>query len=269
MSKLEKKYRALELYRKELQEIFKVYDIPFAAIPESSGPRGISLVHSSWYRSVEEILDKDMLWNVSRRVERLIDEIREIREIFNRDREASTFKDRLDRYVSKASSKMRHLFILNEGGMFDFRVHVDLRGSLSDYIGDRNFGVQIEEIRHAWYRGRRVKNFMVNVSMTPRTVASIREEWFFFRVKGKPQFVLNAEEIKGHVFNEQGSKVYRLDCFGLVDDDAQEYKYYLVQNESLLNEDGHPIFAHGKDVNSAMSLLNRRVKSETIKRLGI
>lgn len=269
MNRLAKKYRALELYRRELDMLIDVYNIPSTAFKEQRTNRRFGLIESKWYDVAQNTLDNDLVYHVVRRVDRVVDEIRDIRSMLSNRDDMPTFQDRVDRYVSKAYSKMRHLFCVNEGGLFDFHVHVGLRHTLPDFIGENEFGFEISDLRHIWYRGRKTPNYVVKVAMTPRNAQAIRDEWFCFKIKGKPQFVLSAEELTNHVLNDQGAKVYRLECFGLVDGDPQQFKYYVVQNEGLLNEDGHQIFAHGKDVNSAMSLLNRRIKSETIKRLDI
>ena len=271
MSKQATKYRALELYLKELDMLFDVYSIPKSAFTEKSikNRRRVSLVETSWYDKVKGFMDRDIVYHVCRRVDRLIEEVREIRQDFKERGNPDSFDDRVGSYVAKAHRKIRHLFHVNEGGHFDFDVNVGLRHTLPEYLGESGFNFQIYDAATNWHRGRQLKMHRVKVHMTPRNAMAIRDEWFFFKIKSKPQFVMSAEEIKGHMFNNQGVKVYRLDCFGLINDDPQSYQYYVVQNEGLLNDDGVQIFAHGKDVSSAMSLLNRRIKSETIKRLDI
>ena len=269
MNRLAKKYRALELYRRELDMLIDVYNIPPTAFKEQRVNRRFELIDSKWYDVAQNTLDNDLVYHVVRRVDRVVDEIRDIRSMLSNRDDMPSFQDRVNRYVSKAYSKMRHLFCLNEGGLFNFNVHVGLKHTLPDITGENEFGFEISGLQHVWYRGRKITNYSVKVAMTPRNAQAIRDEWFCFKIKSKPQFVLNAEELSDHALNDQGAKVYRLNCFGLIDNEPQEYKYYLVQNEGLLNEEGHHIYAHGKDVNSAMSLLNRRIKSETIKRLDI
>ena len=273
MNKEAMKYRALELYLKELNMLFDVYSIPKSVLSELPTSRVKSvlfrLIETSWYEEVKNVMNSDLIYHICRRVDRVVEEIREIRENFLERDAPDCFDNRVNAYITKALIRIRSLFQNNEGTAFDFDLHVDLRRSLPDYIGDRNFGFRIYESCTRWHRGRGVQMHRVKIAMTPRNAMAIKGEWFCFKIKGKSQFVLSAKEIENHMLNDQGVKVHRLDCFGLIDDDPQEYQYYLVQSEGLMSDDGHQIFAHGKNVSSAMALLNRRIKYETLKRLDV
>lgn len=263
----QQRYYAAQFMRREIDVLKETYDIPNFVIVELGKPLPDSRT-DKWLSSLEAIAGQDCVWGLKRRLTNLLTELRDVRSEA-RGNNIRTFYHKTESYVRKAERALRHRLVNNEGAQFNCRAIVAFKSTMPAHgFEPRSATVKFGSGSLVWHRGSKLLNWDATVICTPKAVHSVEDHWCSFKNKdGKIQIVINAEEIVGHAFNDQGVTVHKLLCFGINNGEPSQYDYMLCESKSTRCSDGHSIYAHGKDAHSALSLLKRRIKSETLKRL--
>jgi hypothetical protein len=268
-----KDYNTLALCLRELSAIQEVYGMSAKEFQNFSNRSDWMM--SPFFQSLDKDLRDNLGFSLGRRIERLIGLAREIR-VENRENTKPSFQEKIEKLVHNARGILSNRFIEFGASSMDVRVNCILPSTLEEYnpLGAdelRKNGFYFvhkgNDIR--WLRGKQVNVCDVHISATPKTVKSVRGHWFLWRTGQEANHVLKAERINGHAFEAQDVRVYRIKCIKVQDNERVIRDAYLCESESLRGQDGHLMFAHGKDTASALSLLKRRIKSETLKRLDI
>ena len=197
-------------------------------------------------------LDEETIRSFFRRLDSALDDIQEYRKSIQHRDEVS-FSQKKDSVIRKARTTLGNRIFPYEGSKYDFSIKVNFGLPLS---------VQITDKRVLRVRSKKIAKRDVLINCSPAVVNRVNDQWARFTVKGEVQFVIDAERIPDHAFNGKRIEVYRLTCFGTEQnyDEPTVYSHYLVEHET-------GVFAHGKDPSAALSLLNRRLKAEVLKRL--
>jgi len=270
-----KMINTLSVCRRELEALRSVYGMP-AAEMANFGSRS-EWICSEFFGRMETEYESSVSYSLGRRIEKLLGAIREIRGELKSEGRMKTFDDRLSAYIGKATSKLRQRFIEWEGPKLDVRALCVLRSQLCEYGGEEvtkefaedGFAFRVRGTDHKWHRGTLVNVTRADVWASPKATLSVRNHWFSWKNNQAQHYVMNATPIEGHVLNKQGITVYRLKCLALHGSELSRMEAYLCESTSMHNENRDLIFAHGKDTATAHSLLKRRIKSETLKRLDI
>lgn len=263
----QQRYYAAQFMRRELDALKETFDIPDFVISELGKSLHDSRINE-WLASLEAMAGYDCVWGLKRKIANLLSELREVRAEI-KDTKIRTFCHRAESYVRKAERTLRNRLVSNEGAQFNCRAIVAFKSTMPAHgFEPCSATVKFGAESIVWHRGSKIHNWDATVVCTPKAVSSVEDHWCSFKNRdGKTQIVINAEEIVGHAFNDQGVTVHKLLCFGINDGEPSQYSYMLCESKSTRCGDGHSIYAHGKDAHSALSLLKRRIKSETLKRL--
>lgn len=264
-----RQFRAAQFLCRELQSLRDTYGIPASVMSLLPDYSSFQLMETDWFTNFQNVVGDELANTLARRLKGLHSDIRSERREITRWKHYC-FENVARDAASRARSHLRHNLGMNEGMHFNMQGVVHFAHHMHEAGYDRtDLKVTIGTYSTVWHRGKKVPHWDVLVVCSPKTALSVDHNWAGFKIKGKNQVVLKADEMKDHAFNDQGVTVYKLKCFGLVDDEPREYDYMLCENKTMRGEDGNPLYAHGKDASTALSLLNRRIKSETIKRLDI
>jgi len=270
-----KMINTLSVCRRELEALRSVYKMP-ATEMANFGARS-EWVCSEFFSRMEAEYESSIPYSLGRRIEKLLGAIREIRGELKSEVMTNTFDDRLCVYLAKATSRLRHRFINWENPRLDVRGVGTLRSQLPEHGGEEmtkefaedGFAFRVRGTDHKWHRGTLVNVTRADVWASPKATFSVQDHWFSWRTSQAQHYVMNATPIEGHVLNKQGITVYRLKCLALHGSELSRMDAYLCESTSMHNQNRDLIFAHGKDTATAHSLLKRRIKSETLKRLDI
>ena len=268
-----KDYNTLALCLRELSSIQEVYGMSAKEFQNFSNRSDWML--SPFFQSLDKGLRDSLGFSLGRRIERLIGLAREIR-VENRENKKPSFQEKVDTLVFRARATLSNRFIEFGVSNMDVRVNCFLSSALEEYdsrganeLRKNGFFFVHKGSDIRWLRGKQVNVCDVHISATPKTVKSVKDHWFLWRTGQEANHVLKADRINGHAFEAQDIRVYRIKCIKVQDNEPVIRDAYLCESESLRSQDGHLMFAHGKDTASALSLLKRRIKSETLKRLDI
>jgi hypothetical protein len=250
-STLVKQYNSLRFRLSDLSNMSGLMNIPndvWGNLEKGCGSTCKVLLESA-----NPHLDDETIRSFFRRLDSALDDIREYRKSIQH-RNVVSFSQKKDSVVVKARTTLANRIFPYEGFKYDFSIKVGFGLPLS---------VQITNKKTTRFRSKNIVTRSVSLNCSPSTVNQVNDQWSRFIVKGEVQFVIGAEVIPDHAFNERRIEVYRLTCFGTernYHDEPTVYSHYLVEHET-------GVFAHGKDPNVALSLLNRRLKAEVLKRL--
>ena len=249
-SKLAKQYNSLRFRLSDLSNMSSLMNIPndvWGNLEKGCGSTCKVLLESA-----NPHLDAETLRSSFRRIDSALDDIQEYRRsIQNRDE--VSFSQKKDSVIRKARTTLGNRIFPYEGFKYDFSIKAGFGLPLS---------VQITNKGIFRVRSKKITKRDVLINCSPAVVNRVNDQWARFTVKGEVQFVIGAEVIPDHAFNGKRIEVYRLTCFGTEHnyDEPTVYSHYLVEHET-------GVFAHGKDPSAALSLLNRRLKAEVLKRL--
>jgi hypothetical protein len=82
-------------------------------------------------------------------------------------------------------------------------------------------------------------------------------------------FVLDSDRIMDHAFESEGIHVFRAPVFGENSNgEVCQWTTYILEHQSMKDSEGVPMISHGDSVSKAKSLLDRRIKRETLNQLG-
>lgn len=249
-SKFAKQYNSLRFRLSELSNMSSLMNIPndvWGNIEKGCGSTCKVLLESA-----NPHLDEETVRSFFRRLDTAKRDIQEYRQGI-RHTENVSFNQRKMYVIKKARVSLSNRIFPYEGYKYDFGLSIDFGLPLS---------VQTINKKLIRVRSKNLIKRDVLISCSPAVANRVKDQWARFTVKGEVQFVIDAEVIPDHIFNEKRIEVYRLTCFGTEQnyDEPAMYSHYLVEHET-------GVFAHGKDPSAALSLLNRRLKAEVLKRL--
>lgn len=177
-----------------------------------------------------------------------------------------SFIQRKQAHLHKTECAATEAFCFNGGDIFDFHIAVNFL----DREMFKEQSIKVLKYDYFYRGGNSLKSYTCRAELSPKYLKTVLPHFRFFINKGEKCWVYEAETIDGHAFNDYGYRVFKAKCFGLnADKEPTSYELYIVDAPSYQDGDGNVIFAHGIDPNSALNLLKRRIKSETLKRLSI
>jgi len=225
-----------------------------------------------------------------------------IKEIRSESRSMPTpsFEKKIEAACRRCSSKLSEVLYSNEGRAYDWYYSVAFNSHDS-----RNSRRPNIKIMGKTYSGA----YKCRMNVTPAWEKRVGINRGCFTLNGTRTFMLDSEEFSHPALNDQGVTCLRAKVFGImgdavykhlssriqneildaesgleraeaVDKDADlrlrheekhpvEYTAYYLEHTMLKNEDGTPVFAVGVTVDKAKALMDRRIKAETIRALGL
>jgi len=265
-------YNAIQMAKNELDHLMEAYDIPRELAKamdlrwheDEKMTQELKELRSEWREAAESIMGRRYASETWDRAESLVHSIRENREIL-KDRKAPSFQKRCDNLLMRTRSAANEAFVDNEGKQFDFYTRSDFRQK-----DGKRWSCNCYHSDTLYHGNSRIPVWKIHIDVTPSYLKRVHEHFRFF-MNGKHKcWVLDAEELSDHAYNDQGYRVFRAECLGYTADSDQPiiHGLYLIDAPDYKGENGHTLFAHGETVNAALNLLKRRIKSETLKRLS-
>ena len=252
-----------------LQYMINHYKIPSEAVrylaneiahKESDTEDTDQKIYIGWCDSIQNIFGFSPYCTVKRQITHVLESLQEARKEMQKCKD-NTFQEVVDQHLHRTHDYARHIIWQNEGRKYDINHDVN--------FWDRNDPPRPSaHVTHvANYGGTKCTHvrFRLKPSYKKRVPVHLA-----VLTKGKNKlFVLDAERIHDHAFESEGIHVFRAPVFGEnAEGEVGQWMTYILEHQTMRDGDGVPMFSHGDTVAGAKSLLDRRIKRETLSQLG-
>ena len=291
-------YRALVHAKERVQELYEELQAPYSVRRKYSDQENF---HSSdaldWgvhlereYGSYASTLSND--------IKKWIDIIKEIR-TSSRSVESSGFDKKVRKAVSRCRSVLSEVLYGQEGRTYDWHYDVNFISFDGDFVKRPDVA----------YLGKTYSgSHKCRMLVSPAWMSRVGLNRGCLTIGGKKAFMYDSEEFRNPVMNDQGVICYKASMFGIMgdtvfkhnlkrlDEELQDacasergsimdqiqelrasyeagspvkYSVYYLESYRLKGGDGFPVSAVGLTMDKAKALMDRRIKAESLKALGL
>lgn len=290
-------YNSLAVAKVELDRLFTQFNVP-PYFRKSIADESYGVRSGEWSEEFERTYGNSSGRFLSN-MKRCLEIIKEIR-AESRSMPTPSFEKKIETACRRCQSKLSEVLYANEGRAYDWYYSVAFN-SLDSHNSRRPH----VNIMGKTYSGA----YKCRMNVTPAWEKRVGINRGCFTLNGTRTFMLDSEEFSHPALNDQGVTCLRAKVFGIMGDavykhlssriqneivDAEsgreraeavdksadlrlryeekhpvEYTAYYLEHTMLKNEDGTPVFAVGVTVDKAKALMDRRIKAETIRALGL
>lgn len=290
-------HNALVAAKIELDRLFTQFNVP-SYFRKSIADESYGIRSGEWSEEFERTYG-DSSGRFLSNMKRCLEIIKEIRSE-SRSMPTSSFKKKIDKTCRRCQSKLSEVLYANEGRAYDWYYSVMFRS-----LDDSDLKRPYVDVKHKTYSGA----YKCYMHVTPAWEKRVGINRGCFMLNGNRTFMVDSEEFSHPTLNEQGVTCLRAKVFGVMGEavykhldsriqneiaDAEseydrkdavakevdlrlhfeekrplEYTVYYLEHTMLKNESGTPVFSVGVTVDKAKALMDRRIKAETIRALGL